>query len=292
MGAVIGLFGDLFSIGSSIIGGNSSKKASRNAQAAQIAGLGNAVGSINSGQDAIDAAFAPYSQAGVGAQSAINDLLGISTPGSAGAVDWGAYVQGNPDALANWNAVKGNSDGAQFGGDINAFGQYHYALDGGTRDLTPFTVGATEASGGPGAQQAAIAQLQNSPLYQSLFRTGQEAVLQNGSATGGLRGGNIQNSLANFGSDTLTKVIQQQLANLGGVAGNGLSAASGQAGAQGNTSATIAQLMSQIGDTNAGGILQRGAINANTINGVAKGLGSLTEGGGIGKIIGGIGKLF
>lgn len=292
MGATIGLFGDLFSIGSAIVGGNSSKNASRNAQAAQISGINNATGQINSGQAAINAALAPYTQAGAGAQAGVNDLLGIYTPGSSGVVDWGAYVQGNPDALANWNAVNGTQAGTPFNGDINAFGQYHYNADGSRRDLEQFRVGATQASGGADAQAAAIANLQNSPLYQSLYRAGEEAVLQNASATGNIRGGNVQRGLANFGSDTLAQVIQQQLANLSGVANSGLDASGTQAGHQGATSTNLANLSTTAGDVNAGGILQRSAINANTLNSIAKSAGSIMDGGGAGNIISSIGKLF
>lgn len=53
-------------------------------------------------------------------------------------VNWGAYVQSNPDALANWNAIRNTSAGRQFNGDINAFGQFHYSADGARRDLAPF----------------------------------------------------------------------------------------------------------------------------------------------------------
>lgn len=99
--------------------------------------------------------------------------------------------------------------------------------------LSPYTSAGAEATGaiegllglnGNDAQAQAIQALEGSPLFKSLFRNGQEAILQNASATGGLRGGNVQSSLADFGADTLTKVIQQQLANLGGLSSQGLSA--------------------------------------------------------------------
>lgn len=116
-------------------------------------------------------------------------------------------------------------------------------------------------SGDPMAQQSAIDQLQNSPLYQSLYRNGQEAVLQNGSATGDLRGGNIQHSLANFGSDTLAQVIQQQLQNLGGIAGRSLQA-TGQSGTFGQeTAGGVASLQDLLGQTQAQGILGKAGVN-------------------------------
>lgn len=268
----MGLLGDVFSIGSSIIGGNSAKKASKKAQAAQQLANLQAQGSINNAYGTAMDALAPYTQAGAGAQTSLNNLLGITAPTS---VDWAAYVNGNPDALANWNAVKGNSDGAQFGGDINAFGEYHYNLDkanGGNRDLSPFTTGGGD---GTQAQADAISALQGSPLYESLFRNGEQAILQNAAATGGLRGGNIQSSLANFGRDTLSSVIQNQIANLSGVANNGLNAANSAANTATGYGSNLAGLLTGNGDIAAGGILQRSAINSNTLSQVGKSLGNI-----------------
>jgi hypothetical protein len=70
-------------------------------------------------------------------------------------------------------------------------------------------------------QGSAIEALQASPYYQSLYRNGLEANLQNASATGGIRGGNEVRSLADFGADTLNQTIQQQLSALAGLAGMG-----------------------------------------------------------------------
>src|SRR5436190_12435694 len=62
-------------------------------------------------------------------------------------------------------------------------------------------------TGGGAAQQAAIEQLRQSPFYQSLYRNGEESVLQNASATGGLRGGNTERSLYELGEDTLARTL-------------------------------------------------------------------------------------
>lgn len=82
-------------------------------------------------------------------------------------------------------------------------------------------------------QASEIDALKASPLYQSLYRNGEEAVLQNASATGGLRGGNTERGLADFGADTLSQTIQQQLAHYAGLVGIGTNAAGavGQFGA-------------------------------------------------------------
>lgn len=115
--------------------------------------------------------------------------------------------------------------------------------------------------GGSGDQQRWIDQLKSSPLYQSEYRNGVDTILQNGAATGGLRGGNIQGSLANFGQDTLARVIQQELAGLGGLSSQGLQA-SNQSGTFGaNAADNIASLQGLIGRTQAGGILGKSAVD-------------------------------
>lgn len=100
--------------------------------------------------------------------------------------------------------------------------------------LAPYNQAGTSAlqgygnlTGANGAtqQQAAIEQLQQSPLYQSQMNAGKQAILQSASATGGLRGGNTQLSLAGLGQQTLASTIQQQIGNLSGIAQVGLNAA-------------------------------------------------------------------
>lgn len=117
--------------------------------------------------------------------------------------------------------------------------------------------------GGAAAQGASIEALKTSPLFQSLFGTGEEAILQNAAATGGLRGGNTQRSLADFGSDTLAKVIQDRLSQLTGVAAGGQSSAASVGGFGQNASASIADLLNQQGAARAGGLIAKGNAQAN-----------------------------
>jgi hypothetical protein len=149
------------------------------------------------------------------------------------------------------------------------------------------SISALLGLGGAEAQQAAIQQLQGSPGFTSLYDTGRDTILQSAAATGGLRGGNTQNSLAQFGSGLLSSVIQNQLQNLGGLAGMGAGAAGqiGQFGAQ--NSAATSNLLTQQGNAQASGILGRGAITNNTLNG----LGSMfLPGGGLSGLFGGGGS--
>lgn len=175
-------------------------------------------------------------------------------------------------------------------------GQFAPYREAGQRGLTGYENLLGTGAGGAEAQQAAIEQLRNSPFYQSLYRTGEEAVLQNAAATGGIRGGNTERGLADFGADTLAKTIQQQLAALGGLSEMGLSAVGslGQFGA--HTADVVSGLMEGQGQARAGGLLTRGGLSA----GIWQGLGSLGDtalsaigggiGGGFGSALSGLGS--
>lgn len=122
---------------------------------------------------------------------------------------------------------------------------------------------------GNDAQDAAITGLQGSPLFESLMRNGQNTILANGAATGGIRGGNIQGSLANFGRDTLSGVIQQQLANLGGLSSQGLGAINTQTAQDNSTADTIGNLRSGIAQSKGGLALAKNAITNQQYSGIA-----------------------
>ncbi len=276
------LLGSVFKIGASLIGGSSSKKSSKAAQAAQIAAINKGIGTLNDQFAASTQLSKPWTGGGAAAQDELLNLLGISTPVTNN-VDWAAYVQGNPDALANWNVVKGTSSDT-FGGDAAKFGQYHYTKDGSRRDLTPYTT----TTGGEADAAGAIADLKNSPLYQALFSNGIDSAAAMASATGGLRGGNAQEAFARVGTDTLGKVYQDRVNTLGSISGQGLDAVTGLENLGASNAAAIASLFGKEGDTRAGGILQRSAINSNMLNTVASEAGKIADGGGLGKILKGL----
>jgi hypothetical protein len=134
--------------------------------------------------------------------------------------------------------------------------------------LAPSTGGIQDLLGlnGNDKSGAAIEALKNSPFYQSLYRNGLEANLQNASATGGIRGGNEVRSLADFGSDTLMQTIQQQLGSLGSLAGLGLGATEAGAGFGQHTADAVGSLFGQQGAARASGTLARGGITAGMWN--------------------------
>ena len=133
--------------------------------------------------------------------------------------------------------------------------------------LSPYVSGGTQAFqaqqrllglGTPEEQQQAISALEQSPLYQAQVRQGEQALLQNAAATGQLRGGNLAAALAQFRPAMLQQQIQQQFANLGGLAQYGqASAARVGAGAQASGT-NIANLLAQQGAAQAGGELAAG----------------------------------
>lgn len=120
--------------------------------------------------------------------------------------------------------------------------------------------------GGPEAQQQAIAQLEGSPMFQALARQGEEAMLQQASATGGLRGGNLQGALAQFRPQMLAQAIEDQYSRLGGMTALGQQSAAGVGAAGMQSAGQIAGLLGQQGAARAGGTLGRAAPFAQLFN--------------------------
>lgn len=156
-----------------------------------------------------------------------------------------------------------------------AIGEQQRQFDLTRSDFSPYLETGKKGLGGLGdligingteKWQAAIDALEESPLYQTLFRNGEEALLQNASAIGGIRGGNTARGLADFGADTLTQVIQNQLAQLGGLAGMGMGSTEAVANFGQNKANAISDLFGQQGSAKAGYYLTKGGINAQMWN--------------------------
>lgn len=122
---------------------------------------------------------------------------------------------------------------------------------------------------GPEAERAAIERIKGGETFQALAGQGEEALLQRASATGGLRGGNIQGALAQFRPALLSSLIDQQYGRLGGMtalgqtttqnlAGLGQASAAGTGAAAQTTGANIANLLGQQGAAQAGAEIAQG----------------------------------
>jgi hypothetical protein len=128
---------------------------------------------------------------------------------------------------------------------------------------------------GPEAQAAAIAQLESSPLFSALTRQSEEALLQTAAATGGVRGGNVQRSLAELRPAILSRLIEDQFSKLTGITQAGQSAAMQQGLGGQRLGSDIANLLGQVGGAQAGGALGVGEAQA----GGALGVGEAQAGG-------------
>jgi hypothetical protein len=144
---------------------------------------------------------------------------------------------------------------------------------------------------GPDAQRQAIAGIEQSPGFQANVQQGEEALLSRASATGGLRGGNIQAALAQFRPQLLQQEIDKQYGRLGGFSSTGLgvsealyrggqASAVNQASQAGAVGANVANLLGQQGAAMAGGELGQARAYGNLLNLPAQFAGMRAGGGG------------
>jgi len=152
---------------------------------------------------------------------------------------------------------------------------------------------------GPERQAQAIQGISESPGFQESVRQGEEAILQRASATGGLRGGNVQAALAQFRPQMLSQAIEQQYTRLGGMTDLGRTTLQnllqqGQASAAGagtealQAGRTTAELLLQQGAAQAGGALAQGRAFQNLLNMPGQLLGAQIGSGQSGSIFGGL----
>jgi hypothetical protein len=119
---------------------------------------------------------------------------------------------------------------------------------------------------GPEEQQAFVAQQEQGPLFQALARQQEESILQNASATGGLRGGNVQGALAQFRPALLNQFLEQQYNRLGGLTALGQQSAAGVGTAGMQSANAIGQLFGQAGQAQAGAALGKASAIQQTLN--------------------------
>ena len=121
---------------------------------------------------------------------------------------------------------------------------------------------------GTEAYDAAIQGIEDSPELAARIEAGEEAILANASATGGLRGGNVQGALAQFRPQMLADQIQTQYSRLGGIAQMGQASAAGQASAGLQTGRAIGGYHQSTGAAEAGAHLASGQAWGNAIGNI------------------------
>ena len=126
---------------------------------------------------------------------------------------------------------------------------------------------------GPEAERAAIERIKGGETFQALAGQGEEALLQRASATGGLRGGNIQGALAQFRPALLSNLIDQQYGRLGGMTALGQQSAAGVGAAGQQTGVNVANLLGQQGAAQAGAEIAQGKAFGAIPSAISGGLG-------------------
>jgi hypothetical protein len=189
--------------------------------------------------------------------------FGLSGAALAGiAVGGATLISGMAQADAAESAAAAQSGAAQAGID-----EQRRQFDAVQKLLAPYVSAgapALEAQQaflglqGPEAERAAIERIRGGETFQALASQGEEALLQRASATGGLRGGNIQGALAQFRPALLSSLIDQQYGRLGGMTALGQQSAAGVGAAGQQTGVNVANLLGQQGAAQAGAEIAQG----------------------------------
>jgi hypothetical protein len=305
--------------GASVIGGISQSKASKKATRAQQQAADQSIAEQRRQFDAMQSLLRPYVNAGGPALQGLMDLAGLSPAQT----NWTAYAQSDPQLMAAYQAQQNQAmppaqggAGAPYGlGEMfigNIGGGYNLgpvgrdgmiaedmAFNGGPMSLEQFAQQYYAQNGGDlsafqdNPQARAVAQIEGQPMFQAIARQGEEAILQNASATGGLRGGNTQGALARFRPELLNQFINQQYGRLAGLTELGQNAAAGVGSAGLSTGANIGNVLMSRGAATAAGAGAQGQIFANTISNLAGGIaGGIRPGGPSGGLVGSVNSAF
>ena len=199
------------------------------------------------------------------------------------AVVGGAVVGGVMSSNAQKSAASTAAE-AQTNASNQSIGEQQRQFDALQKLLAPY-VGAGTGSltaqqdllglNGGSQQQTAIDAIQNGSQFKSLNAQGQNAILQNASATGGLRGGNVQGALAQFSPQLLNQLINEQYTKLGGMTSLGQNAAAMQGNAGMQSANNISSQLNQIGAAQAGNALAAGKADASMWSGIGSSVGML-----------------
>ena len=115
------------------------------------------------------------------------------------------------------------------------------------RDAGSAAIQKQAALSGALGQEAFDQAYQESPQMAFLREQGMRANLSGAAATGGLGGGNVQKELQRFGQGLASQGLQQQIANLGVLSGQGLGASGSAATIATGAGANLANIASNLG---------------------------------------------
>ena len=174
-----------------------------------------------------------------------------------------SVVVGAVSARQASKAAKGAA-GAQAASSAEAIAEQRRQFDISQEQAEPFRQAGLSALeqqqallglSGTEEQQAAFQQFQESPGQAFLRERGEQSLLRSSAAIGGLGGGNVRSALQQQGIGFAQQDLQNQLARLGTIAGQGQAVTSNIAQLGAGTSANIGNLLQAGGQAQASGIL-------------------------------------
>lgn len=195
----------------------------------------------------------------------------------------GGIVSGYMASSAAEDAAK-DASRAQIASSQNSVAEQQRQFEELKKLLAPYSTAGTQSLtqqsalvglSGNAAQQAAIDNIKSSSEFTELKRQGEAAILQNASATGGLRGGNVQGALSQFSPQLLNQLIQQRYTNLGGITSLGQNSAAFAGNAGMRSAESISNQYAQQGAATAGALLAGGNAQSQLWNSIGQGLGTI-----------------
>lgn len=200
----------------------------------------------------------PWLQSGQGALNLLNRAAGIATPGvaaKAGTFDAGAYLNANPDVMANDWARTHPYEHYQM------YGQYE---DRPNKDSW-FTGGQDAIAATPGGAPD-LSAFTASPGYQFRLAEGQKAGQNAFAAKGGAYSGNALKALADYNQNSASAEYGNWWNQIAGLAGVGQTSANTLASVGQNYAGAVGNNLMQGADARASGIIGTAAVNRNAFN--------------------------
>jgi hypothetical protein len=148
-------------------------------------------------------------------------------------------------------------------------------LAAGQTGLTDY--GNLLGANGDAEQGAAINQIKSGAQYQGNMQTANENILANASATGGLRGSNVSNTLANTSISNLNGLITQRLAGYGQLMNNGLNSISASQAASNAFQGAATNANNQTANANASESFAKANAASSALGSVAQGFGGFSS---------------
>lgn len=237
------------SVGGGVLAANTQKRAAADASEAQVQATEMQIAEQRRQFNMIRRLAAPYVQAGNAAQVAQMDLMGL-----------GGVLQRN-------KAI----------GDLRKTPEFK-AMTAAQQAEALAGVRSDPRYDANRRQRQAIRDIRRGPQFKGIMDAGVDAITSNAAATGGLRGGNAQAAMGQFGAQTLNNLIQQQLSSYGGLAASGQNAAFGVGTAGQNMAAANSAAYGDAGAARAGLSVASGNATAGLISGITGQFGNIMGG--------------